>query len=193
MGLFDVEKSKLAEEIKQRGREVIQASEEAERLRKRLEKLEKVQDWEEPMPGTVLRFSRSVAGSVRKYTFVATRIAGGSKDWYITGSDNSLKPLHLSNKGNAWADILLAIGDAKVKVATTWAEPNKVGYRYFESPLAQWKFPPGGPTQYRRRGSTLFGDSEWIKAPHVTLDELVQAANDPRNSVNEVSKLTGED
>jgi hypothetical protein len=192
MALFDEEKDQLQKAMAaletQRQRDL----EQLELLKKRAAKLEKVQDWTEPAPGTVIRFSRSVAGSERRYTFVATRIAAGSKDWYITGSDNSLKPLHLSNKGNSWADILLAIGDAKVKVATAWAEPNKVGYRYFESPLSQWKFPPEGSTHYRRRASSLLGDSEWVKAPYVTLDELVQAANDPRNSVNEVSKLTGE-
>lgn len=119
MGINE-EKAQLAAKL-----EEIQA--EAVRVNRRLMKLDKVQDLDEPEVGTVLRFSRSLAGSTTKYTFVAYRVwsrLASSKGWYVAGKKNTLNLLGLIETSNSWDDLLVAIGDAPVEVATRWSDPK---------------------------------------------------------------------
>jgi hypothetical protein len=97
-------------------------------LKRKAEKLKKIQDLDEFEPGTVLMFSRSLAGSARKYTFVAFRTWDGPAKWAVTGKPNTLQLLGLKPSGNSWDELLLAIGDAKLKKVSSW---KTVGYEYF--------------------------------------------------------------
>lgn len=96
--------------------------------KRELQKLDSVQDISEPDPGTVLLFSRPLAGGTKKYTFVAFRTWDGSGKWSVTGKANTLNLLGLSEAGNTWDQLLLAIGSAKVKQATDWVT---LGYKYY--------------------------------------------------------------
>lgn len=132
---IEVEKQTLVDDLAAMKAKLAEMTAEAEKKMKRLEKLEKVQKIfpEQPAPGTVLRFSRSLAGSAQKYTFVAFRFGPYSQSWVLTGRQNALRLLGLTERGNTWDDVLVAIGDAKVKVATGWSDPGEQadGYEYF--------------------------------------------------------------
>lgn len=104
---------------------------ELEKAQRRLQKLDKVQDLNEPEPGSVLRFSRSMAGSRQKYTFVAFRSGPFVKSWHLTGKANALRLLGLAEGGNSWEDLLIAIGDADVVFATDWSSNPDSAYLYF--------------------------------------------------------------
>jgi hypothetical protein len=109
---------------------------ELEKAERRLEKLSKVQEIDQPDPGTVIRFSRLLAGSPRKYTFVAFRFNADHDSWVLTGRANALRLLGLTEKGNSWEDVLVAIGDAKVYQATKWeslVDDDATEYLYYRS------------------------------------------------------------
>jgi hypothetical protein len=105
---------------------------ELEKTERRLQKLDKVQDIPEPGPGTVLRFSRPLAGSSQKYTFVAFRFGVSVESWVLTGRSNALRLLGLTEKGNSWEDLLLAIGDNKIEYAVSWSKNSEDAYEYFQ-------------------------------------------------------------
>lgn len=102
---------------------------------RRLDKLSKVQDalLVEPDKGTVLKFSRQLAGSTLTYTFVVFRSHNVDNSWYFTGRANALRLMGVTDKGNSWEDVLVAIGDAKVEIATQWTTPGEQSYSYFEA------------------------------------------------------------
>lgn len=109
---------------------------ELEKAERRLEKLSKVQEIDQPDPGTVIRFSRTLAGGSQKYSFVAFRFNANHDSWVLTGRANALRLLGLTEKGNSWEDVLVAIGDAKVYQATKWeplADDDATEYLYYRS------------------------------------------------------------
>jgi hypothetical protein len=165
---FEVEKASIVNDVAHLEEQLRQA-------KRRLEKLEKVQVGlfeSEPKPGTVLRFSRSLAGSSYKYSFVAFRAAPNRNGWYLTGRQNALQLLGLNEKGNTWDDLLVAIADAKVKVATGWTDPGEVTpkYEYFRGIRSGqvYRLAEGVVrTEYKtfdgRWVSHAFATSDWIK------------------------------
>lgn len=182
MGLFDQEKTELQRDLGLLEQELAEK-------RKRLEKLEKVgeQFAAEPAPGTVLRFSRPVAGSKQKYTFVATRVSTSSSSWYVTGRSNALARLGLTDKANTWPEMLVAMADAKVQVARVWVEPAHVAFRYFQSPTAQWRVHLAtDQVEYRLRGT-----QPWFGVV-ASLEDLQAANDDVTSSVFEVPYLDGQ-
>jgi hypothetical protein len=190
MSLFDEEKSRILSEIKEKDRLTRLAEEQKSQLQRRLDKLEKVQDWVEPAPGTVIRFSRPLAGS-QKYTFVLVKIGTHEKSWYVTGSDNSLNLLGLSNKGSTWREVLLAIGDNKAKVATVWKDPADAEFDRFESEIAQWRVRRSDKRVEYRRPRTVFGTVEpWTVVHSVTPDELERESDSPISSLRKVSEFS---
>lgn len=110
-------------------RELAELEQQLAQKQRLLDKLNKVQDLKEPGVGSAIQFSRTLAGSTQVYTFVAARIG---LRWYITGTDNSLRLLGLTNKGNNWDDILVAIGDAQVRVTKNWEPLGRPEYEYFQ-------------------------------------------------------------
>lgn len=103
-----------------------------DKAQRRLEKLDKVQDIKQPGPGTVLRFSRPMAGGRQKYTFVAFRSSPLVKSWHLTGKANALRLLGLAEGANTWEDLLVAIGDSDVVFAVDWAKHPDDAYLYFK-------------------------------------------------------------
>lgn len=85
----------------------------------------------EPVPGSVLMFSRHLAGSTHKYTFVVFRGHDSERSWVVTGRDNSIQLLGLKNSGNTWEEILFAVGSAKLKQAVSWVPFKGVKYEYY--------------------------------------------------------------
>lgn len=118
MAKFDDEKRQLQADL-----ELLQKT--LESKSRRLDKLSKIQDLPEPAPGSVIRFSRPLGGSTRKYTFVALRIDDKVESWHLTGKANALRLLGLSESGNSWENLLIAIGENRVRVATDWAAPGE--------------------------------------------------------------------
>jgi hypothetical protein len=109
-------------------RKLQEVKDELARLERRAAKLERVQSLAEFEPGTVLMFSRSLAGSTKKYTFVAFRTWDGPEKWAVTGKPNTLQLIGLKPSGNSWDELLLAIGDAKLKVARNWRTVGEIEY-----------------------------------------------------------------
>lgn len=105
---------------------------ELSKTKRKLEKLENAntQYTEQPPVGTVLKFSRTIAGSINKYTFVAFH---GLKDsWSVTGRKNALNVIGLTEGGNSWEALTIAIGQEVVQEATVWAIPKSPEYKYSE-------------------------------------------------------------
>jgi hypothetical protein len=125
---LETEKATLQEDLSRLEKELKEKT-------RRLDKLSKVQEalLTEPDKGTVLKFSRQLAGSSLTYTFVAFRASGLRSGWYFTGRANALRLLGVTEKGNNWGDVLVAIGDAKVEIATQWTTPGEESYSYFKA------------------------------------------------------------
>lgn len=78
----------LADEKTELEQRLAQLDLDAQEMRKRLAKVEKAQVnlfAAQPGPGTVLLFSRDLAGSARKYTFVAFRSGTYTMSWHVAG------------------------------------------------------------------------------------------------------------
>jgi hypothetical protein len=113
--------------------EVERLKAELEKQSRRLERIDSVQDLKEFPPGTVIQFSRTLPGGPKKYTFVAFRTWAGDNAWSVTGKKNVLNLIHLSDAGNSWEDLLLAIGKSTIKRATNWsAIPDEGATRQFD-------------------------------------------------------------
>lgn len=112
---------------------IAQIEEELVNLKRKHEKLEKVQDIPEPLPGTVLRFSRPLGRALRRnYTFVASRVEDRPASWYVAGKQTTLQNLlHLTDGANTWEQLLLAIGDAKIEYVSGWSDILTPQFDYF--------------------------------------------------------------
>ena len=106
-----------------------------EQLRKKKRLLEKLENANtqlrsEPAPGTVLKFERAIAGSVRKYTFVLLSV--GKDSWTATGKKNALNVIGLKESGNTWQDVTVAVGQNLLYRVTEWAEAGDPFWHYYQ-------------------------------------------------------------
>jgi hypothetical protein len=162
---FEAERSHLNAELERLQQELKSKT-------RRLEKISKIQDAliQEPAPGIVIRFSRPLGGSSRKYTFVLFRCGDEVKSWFVTGKPNTLNLLGLGSGGNTWDDVLVAIGDAKVKIATEWRAPDEAlpEFRYYRSFLGNvyrvWTEEGSTRSEIRR------SDGSWRGSIHSPLE-----------------------
>jgi hypothetical protein len=129
-------------------RELATVTKQAERLAKGAEQFDS-----EPEVGTVLRFTRLIAGSRIAYTFVAARSKTG---WYVTGSKNALGFLGLTERGNSWEKLLIAIADNEAEVASGWSPARGIGEKVSEPRTRYFQFQRGT----RRRVYTAYPNGE---------------------------------
>jgi hypothetical protein len=150
--------------------ELTTLSTELEKKRKKLDRLSKVQTNlfdAEPAVGTVIRFSRPLHNSVVRYTFVAYRAGSAPGRWSVTGRKNALNYLGLVEGGNTWDDLLVAIGDADVEVATVWVNPLEDEFEYFQASESGKVFRTKANVPYVTH-VRLPGATNWKPSPFTT-------------------------
>lgn len=185
---LEVEKTTLEQDLKT-------LTDQLEEKKRRLAKLNKVQTTlfsQEPAVGTVLRFTRALAGSVVKYTFVAYRASSSRLSaWHVTGKKNTLHLIGLKETGNSWEDLLVAIGDSKVEIAVDWVEPGKRVYDYFRAHDSGKVF---RSSQDQRVVEVLRSDGSWRLSPYTTRDFVLRNPGSyHRISSADVSRGVGSD
>ena len=139
--------------------------------KRRLEKLSKVQESlaNEPPMGSVIRFSRTLAGSSSKYTFLAYNTSDVlNQSWYLTGRANALRLLGLNERGNTWEDLVVAIGNSEVEIVSEWSSLTKADYHYYRAVNSGKVFRFKNDASNAAATQVQNSDGSWRQSPMTT-------------------------